>query len=242
MAETINGKNFRTALHGFNREDVVAYIESMTLEQEKERRFLQDANARLQKELDDAAAALAEAKERPDLQNALDEANKSLEAYRRERDEAQQALEALRAEQVAMTAKNHALEAELAQLREQQITPASAPLSAPIPPVAKVMPSAPTQRDYSELELAAYRRAEVTERLARERAADVYRQVRSVFSNAAARFDTGKNDLDQMTKTLQLDVNQLLQLLSTIRSAYTEAEQSFQAVSEKNRELAESEL
>ena len=28
MSDMNNGKNFRTALHGFNREDVVEYIES----------------------------------------------------------------------------------------------------------------------------------------------------------------------------------------------------------------------
>ena len=235
MAETINGKNFRTALHGFNREDVVAYIDSVSLEQEKERRFLQDANVRLQKELDEAKAALEEAKENPELLAQLEEARSKLS-------EAEASVEALKAENTSLLAKNHALEAELSQLREQKTVPNAAPLSSPIPPVAEVLPAQPSQRDYSELELAAYRRAEVTERLARERAADVYRQVRAVFSNASARFDTGKSDLDQLTRNLQMDVNHLLQLRSTIRSAYSEAEQSFQAVSDKNSQLAEAEL
>lgn len=233
MSESIYGGNFRTALHGFNREDVVAYIESLTLEQEKERRSLQDANLRLVAQLDEANAALEQSKENPTLQQELEAKQKALaEAYEQ--------LEALKAENVALVAKNRALETELTQLREHTTTTAT--LTAPIPPVADVMPAQNPQKDFSELELAAYRRAEVTERLARERAAEVYRQVRAVFSNASARIETGKSDLDQLTRTLQLDINQLLQLLSTIRGSYAEAEQSFQAVSEKNRQLMESEV
>ncbi len=234
MAETINGKNFRTALHGFNREDVVEYIESLTLEHEKERRSLQDANLRLSAQLDEAAQAVEVVKEDPALQQALDQAKADLA-------KAEEQVAALQAENAALTAKNRALEAELVQLREQE-TVAASKLNAPIPPVSEVLPVQSPQRDYSELELAAYRRAEVTERLARERSAEVYRQVRAVFSNASARIETGKSDLDQLTRTLQLDINQLLQLLSTIRSSYAEAEQSFQAVSEKNRQLAEAEF
>ena len=102
-------------------------------------------------------------------------------------------------------------------------------------------PIAPT-KDYTELELAAYRRAEMTERLARERASDVYRQVQAVFSHANAKIDTGKSDLEQMTKTLQADMNQMMTLLENIRSAYSEAELSFEEVSEKNRQTMEAEL
>lgn len=240
MAETINGKNFRTALHGFNREDVVAYIESTALENEKERRYLQDANVRLQKELDEALAAAEEVKEDPAVREALEAAQAELADAKAAAANSEAVIAALRAENTSLTAKNHALEAELSQLREQ--SSAATPLNAPIPPVAEVIPAAGAPKDYSELELAAYRRAEVTERLARERAADVYRQVRAVFNSAAGRFETGKNDLDQLTRTLQLDVNQLLQLLSTIRSAYSEAEQSFQAVSDKNRQMVDAEL
>ena len=232
MAEIINGKNFRTALHGFNREDVVEYIESMTFEQEKERRSLQDANLRLVAQLDEANAALEQARQDPALQEELDKAKADLANLNEQ-------LTAAQAEIVSLTTKNRALEAELNQLRDKGT---ATTLSAPIPPVAEVLPQQNPPRDYSELELAAYRRAEVTERLARERTAEVYRQVRAVFSSASARIETGKSDLDQLTRTLQLDINQLLQLLSSIRSSYSEAEQSFQAVSEKNRQLAEAEF
>ena len=238
MSETLSGNQFRIALHGFNREDVVAYIDRTTLEHEKELRVLQDANARLRSELEQSSALLERAKEDSAAKEELLQTQSELATARAEISRLEDANESLRAEIDALTRQLEELPKQAAPAAAQ----ASA-LTAPIPPIAEVMPVAPVpQRDYSELELAAYRRAEVTERLARERAQDVYRQVRAVFSNASSKFDTGKSDLDQMTKTLQMDVNQLLQLLASIRSAYTEAELSFQAVSEKNRQMADGEL
>ena len=238
MSDTLSGNQFRIALHGFNREDVVAYIDRTTLEHEKELRVLQDANARLRSELEQSSALLERAKEDSAAKEELLQTQSELAGARAEISRLEDANESLRAEIDALTRQLEELPKQAAPAAAQ--APA---LTAPIPPIAEVMPAAPVpQRDYSELELAAYRRAEVTERLARERAQDVYRQVRAVFSNASSKFDTGKSDLDQMTKTLQMDVNQLLQLLASIRSAYTGAELSFQAVSEKNRQMADGEL
>ncbi len=232
MYESLNPNQFRAALHGFNREDVVAYIESLTVDHKKELSLLQESNAQLRGELQNASALLEKAKENA---NAKEQAQ-----------QLQLELTAAHEEIASLTAENRALQQENAALKAAKpaaAAPAAPALGAPIPPISEVLPPQPTpQRDYSEMELAAYRRAEVTERLARERAQDVYRQVRAVFANAANKFDTGKSDLDQMTKTLQMDVNQLLQLLANIRSAYNEAELSFQAVSEKNRQLSDTEL
>lgn len=240
MSDTLNNHQFRLALHGFNREDVVTYLDQLTLDHEKELRVLQDANARLKSDLEQSNALLAQAKEDSGAKQALLEAQEELNTAKAEAARLQEINAGLTAEIAALQRK---LEEQAAAPAVQQVQPVQPALTAPIPPIQEVVPAAPApQRDYSELELAAYRRAEVTERLARERAQDVYRQVRAVFSNAASKFDTGKSDLDQMTKTLQMDVNQLLQLLANIRGAYTEAELSFQAVSEKNRQMAESEL
>ena len=237
MSDTLNNHQFRVALHGFNREDVVAFIDRLTLDHEKELRVLQDANARLKSDLEQSNALLAQAKEDSGAKDALLQAQMELNNANTEIDRLREVNDRLRDE---ISTLEKQLEERPVQPAAQSAQPA---LTAPIPPIQEVVPAAPApQRDYSELELAAYRRAEVTERLARERAQDVYRQVRAVFSNAASKFDTGKNDLDQVTKTLQMDVNQLLQLLANIRGAYTEAELSFQAVSEKNRQMAEGEL
>ena len=122
---------------------------------------------------------------------------------------------------------------EMVDVTEQDLT-------APIPTVNEVLPAdvAPS-KDYTELELAAYRRAELAERAARERAADVYREISSVFQHGNTKLDTGKQDLEQMTRAIQDDVNQLLQVLNGIRSAYRDTELSFEAVSDRNRPVSD---
>ena len=113
-------------------------------------------------------------------------------------------------------------------------------LEEPIPPVAEVLPvTVAPSKDYTELELAAYRRAELTERLARERSGDVYRQVQSVFEQANARLDTGRADLENLSRTLTADVNEMLTLLTNLNSAYRQAEESFAEIDARNRRLAE---
>ena len=112
-------------------------------------------------------------------------------------------------------------------------------LSAPIPPVEEVIPAVAPAKDYTELELAAYRRAELTERLARERSGDVYRQVQSVFEQANAKLDTGRADLENLSRTLTADVNEMLTLLTNLNSAYRQAEDSFAEIDARNRRLAE---
>lgn len=52
---------FRSALGGFNREDVVNYIESMSLEQQKQLRRLQEENEKLRSEKNALAELLAAA-------------------------------------------------------------------------------------------------------------------------------------------------------------------------------------
>ena len=52
---------FRSALGGFNRTDVVNYIESMSLEQQKQLRKLQEENERLKAEKNTLAEMLAAA-------------------------------------------------------------------------------------------------------------------------------------------------------------------------------------
>lgn len=261
MADNGNTNRFRTALHGFNRDDVVAYIEKTTVAHENEVLQLQKVNEQLRAQLADATAALEQAR-----QNAVDPEELSAANERiRELTDANAGLTAqlqeLEAEAAELREGSKEVEqlraqtAEIEELRRQLAEREAAPVSskepeqfeepsvpqeqdAPITPLEEVVPekTAPA-KDYAELELAAYRRAEMTERLARERAADVYRQIQSVFDNANTRFDNGRSDLEQVTKTLQSDVNSMLALLANIRSIYNDTELSFGAVSDSNRQL-----
>ena len=69
---------FRAALHGYNREDVVAFIDRMTREHEDAVRRLEEKNERLRNDLAQANEALAEAQENAETKKALDEAQETI--------------------------------------------------------------------------------------------------------------------------------------------------------------------
>ena len=245
MPEPVNF-HFRTALHGFHREDVVRYIDQITQANENDKQRLMDANARLYQELEQAGAAAQKLQQMRGLETELGAARQKMADLTEENNTLRSRCAELEAEvEEAKKAAKAAAEQPLQAVGEaaapvSDSVPVPQDLSAPIPPVQEITPTeqAPS-KDYTEMELAAYRRAEMAERLARERAADVYRQVQSVFTHATAKMDTGKSDLEQLTQTIQEDVNQMMLLLSNIRSAYDEAELSFGEVSQRNRELLE---
>ena len=228
MSESNSAIRFRNALHGFNRDDVVSYIDSTAKQHEAELRQAQEQNLRLQRQLDEANQIIASLRASENVQQELDAAKERISRLLQDN-------EAL-AEQV------NTLEEALANAPKEPEVPevVTQDLTAPIPAIQEVLPvEVAPSKDYTELELAAYRRAELAERVARERAADVYREVNAVFTNATSKMDSGRQDLEQMTRTIQADVNQLMNVLAGIRSAYDEAEVSFNAVNEKNRQLTE---
>ena len=136
-------QNFRTALGGFNREDVVRYIEYMN---NQHRSQIEQLNTQLQL----AKAELAK------NGNAAE-----------------------------LAAKLEAAEARCAQL-EAELVSAGQPQGT---------------------ELEAYRRAERTERIARERAAQIYAQANGVLADATQKVDTAATQIgdiaDQINTQLQ---------------------------------------
>ena len=222
---------FRAALHGYNREDVVNFLDRMSREHEEELRRLRDQNEQLRAQLEEARQSLETAGENPETEKALADA---------------QALVAdLRGRNNDLEAKVRSLEAALEEAGTKTETDSipmtvTQDLSEPIPPVAEVLPvTVAPSKDYTELELAAYRRAELAERLARERSQDVYRQVQSVFAQANQRLDTGRADLENLSRTLTADINEMLDLLTNLNGAYRQAEASFGEIDARNRRLAE---
>ncbi len=224
---------FRAALHGYNREDVVAFIDRMSREHEDTLRRMQEKNEQLQAELAETREALERARENPETEKALSDAQALIRDLRTQNEALEQQLAALQEE----------LEGRQEPGEEDTMPmPISQELDDPIPPVAEVLPAqAPPAKDYTELELAAYRRAELAERLARERAGDVYRQVQSVFGQASERMNNGKADLSQLSQKLTADVNEMLTLLTNLNSTYHHAELSFNEIGARNREILERE-
>jgi len=223
---------FRAALHGYNREDVVSYIDRLTREHEDALRRLQERNDQLRAELNEANEALAAAGDNAETEKALSDA--------------QTLIADLRARNAELEEQCEALNAQLEQREEE--TPDTVPmpinqdLEAPIPPVMEVLPvELQPSKDYTELELAAYRRAELAERMARERAGEVYRQIQSVFGQANAKLDTGRSDLEELSRKLTGDINDMLSLLTNLNGSYRQAEASFAEIGERSRVYQENE-
>lgn len=186
-----NIENFRSALHGFNRTDVVQFIQAQTTEHEKSLRLLREENARLQ-----------------------------------------EALEAARAKAERLNLQNEALTAELEAAKQAVNTPepAEIPLDAPIAPAASVVATAPT--NFDELELAAYRRAEMTERMARERATASAERMKTIFAQADKKLSLTSQDFATLVDTFRSDFEKVQQVLTTAQGIVDESSAGLKAAAE----------
>lgn len=196
MADSMPG--FRSALNGFNRNDVVQFIQTQTIEHEKALRVLRDENARLQEALD---AARAENEELRSLNASLTEL-KQAEAPAQAVPEAPAPV----------------------------VTEAPAALDAPMMPAATVVKAAAP--DFNEMELAAYRRAEMTERMARERANSSAERMKAIFSQADEKLAVTSQDFKTLLDAFQTNFGQMTQLLETAQGIVDESSSSLKAASD----------
>ncbi|MBQ6431993.1 MAG: hypothetical protein IJJ99_09000 [Oscillospiraceae bacterium] len=195
MADSMPG--FRSALNGFNRNDVVQFIQAQTIEHEKALRILRDENARLQEALTAARA------ENDDLRTLNESLNERLQADETAAPEAP--------------------------------APAAAPaapaaLDAPMMPAATVVKAAAP--DFNEMELAAYRRAEMTERMARERANSSAERMKAIFSQADEKLAVTSQDFKTLLDAFQTNFGQMEQLLQTAQGIVDESSSSLKAAAD----------
>ena len=155
-------QNFRSALGGFNREDVVRYIEYLNHQHNSQ---IEQLNTQLQT----AREALAQAKGAP-----ADDSE-------------------LRAQLEQAQARCAELEAQLA---------------------GQSTPAAPAGD-----ELEAYRRAERAERLARERAAQIYAQANAVLADATLKVEAASDGLNAVAQQLAQQLQQSQQALHEAAAA-----------------------
>ena len=163
--------NFRSALNGYNREDVIRFIEYI--------------NARHSTEINQLKAEL-------DMERSMPKASPA-----EDRSE----------ELAAALAEIEALKAEIARLQEHRNEAAPAPAAS----------------SGTALELEAYRRAERTERIARERAEQVYHQVNGVLADAAVKVDEAYTRIDDLTQQVSTQLNQLQEAVTGSRQALSDA-------------------
>lgn len=187
MSEPVN---FRSAFNGFNREDVVHYIEYLNANHANQIKQLQADLATMQRESflpdvdDDQDDTVAEMQEQFQQQEAL------LTALNTEKDELLARCSQLEAIVSVLTSENKDLSDKVAQL-EAQLTSVTAERDTA---AAKPQFSACVEE-----ELAAYRRAERVERQATERANALYRKLRIALQDTADKADHAVTNLDTIS-------------------------------------------
>ena len=199
-------EGFRTQLKGFHREDVINFIQQQTQEHERRVRTMQEEIARLQGELNDARTEAERAHGAP---AAVAEPPPEARAQASERCAELEAVNAAAREEIArLTKRCEALEEAAAKQPE---------------PSAEEKPAAEEPENYKELELAAYRRAELAERMAKERAAASDEQMKRILALTDERLMHTSQDFQTLLETFTKDFEQLRQVIRSAQALVAES-------------------
>lgn len=209
---------FRTAVSGFNRTDVVDYIESTSIEHQKALRKLTDErdklaaeNARLQVELAGLQKRLEQAQADNDALsgqvNALAQEGAELAEQLKKSEEARQEL--------------------LIRPAPQPEEPAE-PAPQPEEPETEAAPDEPAQEpSLTEKELTAYRRAEQTERNAAVRARRIYAQLSNLCEDARTRYMDSGEEIAALAAELSTGLSRLQDAFAEVQVIFDDAQNAF---------------
>jgi len=209
---------FRTAVSGFNRTDVVNYIESTSIEHQKALRKLTDErdklaaeNARLQVELAGLQKRLEQAQADNDALsgqvNALAQEGSDLAEQLKKSEEARQEL--------------------LIRPAPQPEEPAE-PAPQPEEPETEAAPEEPAQEpSLTEKELTAYRRAEQTERNAAVRARRIYAQLSNLCEDARTRYMDSGEEIAALAADLSTGLSRLQDAFAEVQVIFDDAQNAF---------------
>ena len=173
--------NFRSAFNGFNREDVVHYIEYLNTKHATEL-------TQLQSELE-AQRNQAPAEPAPVNEDILAQQAARIRELFDRCAALEQELEAAKAENMQLAAQVHQ----------------------------------DSVRCKQEDELEAYRRAERTERYARERADNLYRQANGALADATVKVDEAAHQFSQMTDNVVAQLSDLQNAIASSKQALRDA-------------------
>lgn len=166
--------NFRSAFNGFNREDVVHFIEYL--------------NSKHAAEINQLSAELDQARDTSGVSTFSIEPDRQL---------------------ADLQAENEQLRSQLADLQKRFD--------------ALESEKAPTIQYSTTQELEVYRRAERTERVAKERAEQVYHQVNGALADATVKVDEAFVQLGDLTDRLSTQLVQLQEAVTGSRQALADA-------------------
>ena len=184
-------QKFRTALNGFNREDVASYLEYLNSKHSAQVNQLTSEAEFLRAKLDSVQPA--------------ENQDERIFALENERD-------SLRAQLEELKAYCTNLELELEAARNTPAAPAS----------PAVIPAAPVSCSAAE-ELEIYRRAERTERMAKERADLIYRQTNGVLNEASVRVHEMADQVVPIADQILMQISQLQNTVNTTKQSLQDA-------------------
>ena len=199
-----NKKTFRSALNGFNREDVVHYIEYLNTQHAAQISQLNAEVEFLRNRLANSAPIPAEEPDPEAKEVVAVEPETDLDTVSR-----------LEAQVQALTAEKAQLEEDLqAALAEkyQAVLDRDAALAQQV-----------TVRSRADEELEAYRRAERAERLAKERAAKVYHRVNGVLADATVQVDDAAVKISGFADEVMAQLSQLQEAVAGSKQALQDA-------------------
>ena len=187
-------QNFRTAFNGFNREDVVQYIEEVNAKHAAELSQLTSDLQYLQEKLTQYEAYGEDDEMNPELEQQVEDQASALVAQSDRIAELERQL--AEAQDAAQTAEALLEEAEAK----------NADLKAQLQAALTHNTEVKIQQD---AELAAYRRAERVERQAIERAQQIHDQANGALADATAKVDSAAAQIAAMTEAAMQQLKQL---------------------------------
>lgn len=213
--------NFRSALNGFNREDVVHYIEYLNAKHNSE---LQQLTAELELLRSQSAA--------PDLSRQLQQAQEEIEALRAQLAEKPAADPQAEEEILSLQIRCEELELQLQEAVDARQQAEAARDTA-----------AATVSHSMEQELEAYRRAERTEREARERAQqtvadatrrseEIRRRANGALADATVRVEESFSQINQLAAGVNDQLAQLQVAVAAGRQVLSDASQALYTIGE----------
>ena len=226
--------SFRTALNGFNRSDVVSYIESLSAGYQKSTLALQEENKKLMGEkLRLEARILQMQSEEKSLQEqvvslaqeASDLAEKLAQAEA-DRDAAEKAFAEMTP---AAEMFEQSPEEDLQEPAEKIAAEPEAVYAAAENGACQQTGTAETEayQRAEAAELAAYRRAEAAERNAIQRANRIYSQLSGLCENARGKYLESGDEIAALTADLSSGLSRLQEAFADIQLIFDEAENAF---------------
>ena len=192
---------FRSAFNGFNRDDVVKYLEYINSRHHAQGNQLTGENEYLRQQLEAAQAAPGAQEELQRLQELC--ASQQVE------------LEELRAVRTAMEARCSGMEKELEEAQEAR---------------RRAEEAQSTAQCGVAQELEAYRRAERMERQARERSEQIYRQTNSVLADATVQLEDATGGIFQLADQVMGQLEQLRSAVERSKQALKNASDTMYAI------------